>query len=103
MLDSNKSTNFNKKSHFKVSVYVSYNAYDFTIRYDSYNTHTISYDSQALTIRRYDMKLFPHDTIRIAYRMILTTMVLSMTKIIFSHNFMMEKVFNVNSSLSKCI
>ena len=27
--------------------------------------------------------------------------VLSMTKIIYSHKFMMEKVFNVNSSLSK--
>ena len=29
--------------------------------------------------------------------------VLSMTKIIYSHKFMMEKVFNVNSLLSKCI
>ena len=29
--------------------------------------------------------------------------VLSMTKIIYSHKFMIEKVFNVNSSLSKCI
>ena len=28
--------------------------------------------------------------------------VLSMIKIIYSHKFMMEKVFNVNSSLSKC-
>ena len=28
--------------------------------------------------------------------------VLSMTKIIYSHKFMMEKVFNINSSLSKC-
>ena len=27
--------------------------------------------------------------------------VLSMTKIIYNHKFMMEKVFNVNSSLSK--
>jgi len=29
--------------------------------------------------------------------------ILSMTKIIYSHKFMMEKVSNVNSSLSKCI
>ena len=28
--------------------------------------------------------------------------VLSMIKIIYSHKFMMEKVFNINSSLSKC-
>ena len=28
--------------------------------------------------------------------------VLSMIKIIYSHKFIMEKVFNVNSSLSKC-
>ena len=41
-----------------------------TIRYDSYDTHTVSYDSWALTICRYDIKLFTHDTIRIAYRTI---------------------------------
>ena len=29
--------------------------------------------------------------------------VLSITKIIYSHKFMMEKVFNINSLLSKCI
>ena len=73
MLDSNKSTNFNKKSHFKAFVYVSYDMYDFTIRYNSYNTHTVSYDSWALTIRRYHTKLFTHETIRIAYCTILTT------------------------------
>ena len=28
--------------------------------------------------------------------------VLSMIKMIYSHKFMMEKVFNINSSLSKC-
>ena len=65
MLDSNKSTNFNKKSHFKAFVYVSYDTYDFTIRYDSYDTHTVSYDSWTLTIRRYDTELFTHDTIHI--------------------------------------
>ena len=34
MLDSNKSTNINKKSHFKALVYISYDTYDFTIRYN---------------------------------------------------------------------
>ena len=32
---------------------------------------------------------------------LLIIIVLSMTKIIYNHKFMMEKVFNVNSSLSK--
>ena len=61
MLDSNKSIDFNKKSHFKVFVYVSYDTYNFMIRYDSYNTHVVSYNLWALTIRRYDIKLFTHD------------------------------------------
>ena len=44
MLDSNKSTDFNKKSHFKVFVYVLYNTNDFMIQYDSYDMYTVSYD-----------------------------------------------------------
>ena len=74
MLYSNKSKKFNKKSHFKAFVYVSYDTYDFMIRYDSYDTHTVLYDSWALTICRYDTELFTHNTIRITYRIILTTM-----------------------------
>ena len=35
----------------------------------------VSNDSQALTIRLYDSKFFIHNTIRIAYRTILTTMI----------------------------
>ena len=65
MLDSNKSTNFNKKSHFKAFVYISYDTYDFSIWYNLYDTHAVLYDSWALTIRWYDMELFPHDRIRI--------------------------------------
>ena len=76
MLDSNKSTNFNKKSHFKAFGYVSYDTYDFTIRYDLYDTHTVSYDSWTLMIHQYNTKLFTHDMIRIAYRIIMTTMTL---------------------------
>ena len=45
LLDSNKSTNFNKKSYFKAFVHVSYDTYDFTIWYDSYDMHTVSYGS----------------------------------------------------------
>ena len=30
-----------------------------------YDMHIVSYDSLAFTIHRYDMELFPHDTIRI--------------------------------------
>ena len=42
MLDSNKSTNFNKKSHFKAFFYASYDTYDFTIRNDTIHTiHTL--------------------------------------------------------------
>ena len=63
MLDSNKSTNFNKKSHFKAFVYVSYDTYNFTIQYDSYDTYIVLYDSWALTICRYDTELFTHDLI----------------------------------------
>ena len=70
LLYSNKSTNFNKKI-----LYVSYDMYNFTIRYNSYYTYIVSYDSWALTILRYDIKLFTHDTIRIVYCTILTTMV----------------------------
>ena len=54
-----------KKSHFKTFVYVSYDMYNFMIRYDSYDTHTVSYDSWTLMICRYDTKLFTHDSIRI--------------------------------------
>ena len=36
-----------------------------TIRYDSYDTHTVSYYSRVLTILRYNTKLFIHDTIHI--------------------------------------
>ena len=75
MIDSNKSTNFNKKSHFKAFVYVSYDTYDFMIQYDSYDMHIISYDSWTLMIRWYDTELFTHDTIHIIYHTILTTMV----------------------------
>ena len=74
MLDSNESTNFNKKFHFKAFVYVSYDTYDFTIWYDSYDRHTVLYDSWALMIRQYDTKFFPHDMICIACHTILTTM-----------------------------
>ena len=59
----------------KKFLYVSYDTSYFTIRYNSYVTYIVSYDSWALTIRRYDIKLFTHDTIRIAYYTILTTMV----------------------------
>ena len=52
-------TNFNKKSHFKTFVYVSYD----TIWFLWYAY--ISYDSWALTICRYDIELFTHDTIHI--------------------------------------
>ena len=45
------------------------------LRYDMIHMiHTVSYDSWTLTIRWYDTELFTHDTIRIAYRTILTTM-----------------------------
>ena len=74
MLDSNKSTHFNKKSHFKAFVYVSYDTNDFTILYNSYDTHIVSYDLWALTIHQYDMELFTYDTIHIAYHTILKTM-----------------------------
>ena len=37
------------------------------IRYDSYDTHIVSYNSQALTICRYNTELFPHDTYRVSY------------------------------------
>ena len=33
-----------KKSHFKAFVYVLYDTYDFTIRYDLYDIHTVLYD-----------------------------------------------------------
>ena len=36
-----------------------------TIRYDSYDTHNVSYYSRVLTILRYNTKLFIHDTIHI--------------------------------------
>ena len=76
MLDSNKSTNFNKKSHFKEFFYVSYDTYDFmiytictlyhtihehlryantiwnilhTIRYISYDTYRVSYNTDNYT------------------------------------------------------
>ena len=41
--------------------------YDFMIQYDSYDTHTILYDSQTLTIHRYNTELFPHDTYHVSY------------------------------------
>ena len=65
----NKSTNFNKKSHFKVFFYVSYDTYNFAIRYDSYDTHTVSYDLRALMIRQYEMKFFfsRYNTYRVSY------------------------------------
>ena len=37
------------------------------LRYNSYNTHTVSYDSRALTICRFNTKLFPHDTYQVSY------------------------------------
>ena len=72
LLYSNKSTNFNKKI-----LYVSYNMYNFTVRYNSYDTYIVSYDSWAFIICRYDIKLFTHDMIRIAYCTILTTIILT--------------------------
>ena len=66
-LDSNKSTNFNKKSHFKAVFYELYNKIDFTLRYDSYNINIISYNSWALTIRRYNTNFFTHDTYHVLY------------------------------------
>ena len=44
-----------------------------------------------------ELHLMPHVNI------LLILTVLSMTKILYSHEFMMEKVFNVNNSLPKCI
>ena len=38
-----------------------------TIRYDSYDTHTASYDLWVLMIRRYDTELFTYDTYRVSY------------------------------------
>ena len=67
MLNSNKVQILTKKSYFKTFVYVSYDTYDFTIRYDSYDTHTILYDSRAFMICRYNMELFSHDTYRVSY------------------------------------
>ena len=32
-----------------------------------YDMHTVSYNSQALTIRRYNTKPFTHDTYRVSY------------------------------------
>ena len=63
MLNSNKNTNYNKTYHFKAFVYVSYYTYDFTIWYNSYDTHTVSYNSWAFTICQYDTKLFIYNTI----------------------------------------
>ena len=73
LLDSNKSINFNKKSHFKTFVYVSYDTYDFTIQYDSYYTYTISYDLYDTQIRyrtfytRYDMYCVSYNPYRVFY------------------------------------
>ena len=57
MLDLNKSTNFNKKSNFKTFVNVLYDMYNFTIRYNLYDTHTVSYDSWTFMIRWYNTEL----------------------------------------------
>ena len=65
MLDSNKCTNFNKKSHFK--------AFFFCIVW-FYDTHIVSYDLWVLSIYWYDTELFTCNTIRIVYHTILTTM-----------------------------
>ena len=45
LLDSNKSTNFNKKSHFKVFVYVLYDTYNFTIRFIQYARYIVRFIS----------------------------------------------------------
>ena len=64
MLDSNKNTNFNKKSHFKAFVYVSYNTYNFTIRY----THCIiRFMSTYDTLIRYGTFYSRYDTYRVSY------------------------------------
>lgn len=41
--------------------------YDFTIRYESYDTNLISYNLWALTILSYDKKLFTHDIYHVSY------------------------------------
>ena len=74
MLDSNKSTNFNKKSHFKAFVYVSYDTIHMirtlyrtihehlryadtirnflhTIRYVLYDTYRVSYSTDNYDVR----------------------------------------------------
>ena len=78
LFKSNKTTNFNKQKKLILNphAYVSYDTYDTSIRYDSYDTHHISDNSWAFTICSYNTKLFVQDTIRIAYRTILTTMLI---------------------------
>ena len=64
------------------------------LRYNSYETYTVSYNLWALTIRRYDTKLFTHDTIcivrydtiRITYCTILTTMLICIAKATSKHS-----------------
>ena len=55
MLDSNKTKNFNKKSHFKAFVYVSYDTYNFTIRYDTIHTICTLYRTIHEYLRYADM------------------------------------------------
>ena len=50
------------------------------ILYNPYDTHTILYNSRILTIRRHNTEFFIHDMIRIAYHIILTTMIVGIVK-----------------------
>ena len=65
MFKSNKTTNFNRKTHFKPTCLciVRYVRFTDTICHMIYTY--VSNNSQALTIRLYDTKLFVHNTIRI--------------------------------------
>ena len=55
LLDSNRSTNFNKKSYFKAFVYVLYDTYNFTIRYDTIHMIRILYRTIYEHLRYADM------------------------------------------------
>ena len=64
LLDSNKSTNFNKKSYFKTFVYVLYDTYDFTIRYAYCIVQFMNtYDTPI----RYGTFYIRYDTYRVSY------------------------------------
>ena len=70
MLDSNKTTNFNKKSHFKAFVYVSYD----TIQFIWYAHYIVRFMNTYYTPIRYETFYTRYDT----YCMILTTMVVAL-------------------------